>query len=378
MAKWFFLSLLLLAMLTLLPSLSFGLQAILTDDTYTSSASGANNFGNQVKLLVQGSRGSPPEKTSFLKFDLSVLPAGATGSDVGKATLRLFVNKVTKAGSFDVVRVIGDWDEENITGDTAPELGSVEADGVSVEVGDVLSYVKVDLTNLVKAWVDGVVANKGIAIVPNTEGINVSLDSKETKTTSHEASLSIALLLAQGAQGPTGPQGPKGDTGDPGPQGLQGPIGATGPMGPQGTKGDNGDPGPQGQMGPTGPQGSTGASGATGPQGVQGIQGPKGATGSTGPSGPQGPPGPAGTIDKSNLYAVKCSSMYECTCTNEEDFILTGGALCAWTVNPAYMDRLVVSYAEGDQYPHSWYAACLSTQVSSYPPAMISIWCVRP
>ena len=179
MARWFFLSLLLLAMLALLPSLSFGLQAILTGDTYTSSSSGTNNFGKQINLLVQGSPGSSTGKTSFLKFDLSVLPAGTAGNNVGKATLRLFVNKVTKAGAFDVVRVLGDWDENNINENTAPALGSVEADEVSVEKADVLSYVKVDLTNLVKSWVDGVVMNYGIAIVPNTEGIDVSFDSKE-------------------------------------------------------------------------------------------------------------------------------------------------------------------------------------------------------
>jgi hypothetical protein len=213
MARWFFLGLPLLAMLTLLPSLSFGLQAILTEDAYTSSTSGTNSFGKQINLLVQGSPDSHSGKRSFLKFDLSVLPAGTTGSNVGKATLRLFVNKVTKAGSFDVVRVTGDWDEELITDNTVPVLGSVEADGVSVEAVDVQSYLRVDLTNLVKGWVDGVVANHGIAIVPNTEGINVSFDSKENKTTSHETSLSIALQQTQGPQGPTGPQGPKGDKG---------------------------------------------------------------------------------------------------------------------------------------------------------------------
>ena len=251
-ARWFFLSLPLLAMLTLIPSLSFGQQAVLEDDTYTSSSSGANNFGKQITLLVQGSPGNPAGKRSFLKFDLSVLPAGTAGSHVGKATLRLFVNKVAKAGSFDVIRVMGDWDEKHITDNTVPVLGGIEAEGVPVETVDVFSYVGVDVTNLVKDWVDGVVANHGIAIVPNTEGIDVSFDSKENKTTSHEASLSIALEWTQGARGPTGPQGSKGDKGDKGDKGAVGPTG------------------PQGPTGPTGAQGPTGATGATGAQGPAG------------------------------------------------------------------------------------------------------------
>ena len=300
MARWFSLGLLLSAMLLLLPSLSFGLQALLADDSYTSSSSGASNFGKRINLLVQGSPGGPSGKRSFLKFDLSELPDGTTGSHVGKATLRLFVNKVTKAGSFDVVRVAGDWDESSITDNTAPAPGSVEAEGVSVEVEDVNSYIKVDLTNLVKDWMDGVVANNGIAIVPNMEGIDVSFDSKENKASSHEASLSIALQPLQGAQGATGPQGPKGDEGDTGPQGAMGPTGPTGPMGATGTQGPTGSTGPQGltgqtgARGPTGPQGIQGAIGPTGPAGPTGLVGATGTQGPTGPTGPQGLTGQTG------------------------------------------------------------------------------------
>ncbi len=288
------LSSLLFAILTFLPGLSFAQQAILTDDAFTSSASGAKNFGKQVNLLVQGAAGSSLEKRSFLKFDLSVLPAGATGSNVGTATLRLFVNKVAKAGSFDVMRVIGDWNEQTITDNAAPALGSVEADGVSVEAGDVQSFIKVDLTNLVKDWVDGVAVNHGIAIVPNTEGADVSFDSKENKTSSHEASLNIALEPLQGAQGPTGPQGLKGDKGDTGSQGPTGSQGAMGPTGPTGPQGPTGATGPTGAIGPTGPIGATGAQGSIGLTGAMGATGPQGPTGATGPPGATGPTGPIG------------------------------------------------------------------------------------
>jgi len=345
-------------MLALLPSFSFGLQAILTDDTYTSSSSGANNFGKQITLLVQGSPGNSPGKRSFLKFDLSVLPAGATGSNVGKATLRLFVNKVTKAGSFDVVRVAGDWDENNITDNTAPALGSVEADGVSVETADVLSYVKVDLTNLVKDWADGVFANHGIAIVPNTEGIDVSFDSKENKTTSHEASLSIALQGTGGIQGPTGPQGPKGDKGDTGPQGP------TGPTGPQGAQGATGPTGPQGPTGPTGPQGATGPSGPTGAQGL---------TGAVGATGPTGPTGPAGGFDESKMHWYSCQNVFTCDCPTGQ-LIISGGAVCATSSQALWYSHQTTIAAQ------RWLAGCTSVNppTTSTAPFRIIINCYKP
>ena len=62
-------ALLMLAVLPLWPTLSFaGVEAILTDDAYTSSSSPAKRFGNKKGLLVSGSM------RSFLKFNLATLP----------------------------------------------------------------------------------------------------------------------------------------------------------------------------------------------------------------------------------------------------------------------------------------------------------------
>ena len=308
---------------------------VIEDDAYTQTSTPNQNFGGNANLRVASGM------TSHLKFDLSSLPSGTSGSDISKVTLRLWVNTITTAGSFDVRRVTGAWSEGTVTGVTAPSLGAIDGSGIAVLAQDDASFVTVDLTAVVKDWLDGVLVNNGIALVANGAATNIRFDSKENGQTSHEPRLQIILkgpkglnwtgawnaatnyatgdavshnggswiarqantnvtpvegadwtIVAQkgdtGTTGATGPQGPTGPTGATGPQGPAGPQGQTGATGPQGTQG------PQGLDGPQGPVGPTGATGATGPPGPEGPQGSAGATGATGPAGPQGSVGPTG------------------------------------------------------------------------------------
>ena len=225
---------LLLAAVILLPNSSFAILAPLTDDTYTSSSSPASNFGGESVLRLSATT------TTFLKFDLTTLPGCAatcpTGSDVAKASLTVFVNKVNAPGSFDVKPVTGAWAEGTLTQAAAPALGAVEV--AAVPVGAPWEFVTVDVTGLVQDWLDGA-PNQGVALVPNGAGLSARLDSKENRITSHQAVLDIVLV---GPEGPTGPTGATGATG------------ATGGIGPASLV-----------PGPTGPTGPTGATGATGP-----------------------------------------------------------------------------------------------------------------
>ena len=66
-------------------------------DAYTNSGSPSTNYGAKTLLDVQSGT-----QTTFIQFDLSSLPAGFTGANISKATLKVFVNSVTTAGSFNV------------------------------------------------------------------------------------------------------------------------------------------------------------------------------------------------------------------------------------------------------------------------------------
>lgn len=259
-----------LASLALWPSPSHALTATLTDDTYVSFASQTKNFGAAPTLLVQGPR--PRGATTLLKFDLSALPGGTVGSDVLKATLRLWVTSVTTPGLFDVHTVKGGWSESVITAVSAPRLGSAEVSGVPVVMASRNSFVTVDLTEVVQDWLDQALANDGIALVPNAAGIAVAFDSKENTGTGHEPRLEITLRGVPGQPGPAGPAGAVGPTG---------PVGPPGPRGPSGPAGPAGLAGPAGPAGPPGQAGSAGTPGPPGPPGVTGAPGPPAAPGSS-------------------------------------------------------------------------------------------------
>jgi hypothetical protein len=233
------------SVLLLSPSFSYATQAVLTDDAFTNANSPNGVFGKAVTLNVNGT------STSFIKLDLSTLPAGTVGSDIEKATLRLFVTRVVADGAFDVVRVTDVWDEATLSANTIPSLGATEVPLVPVTSANVNDFVAIDLTALVQDWLDGVLDNNGVALV--TDGaINARFATKEDLRTSHEASLEITLTRLGGATGPTGADGPTGPTGDTGAAGATGSAGATGPTGAAGA------------TGPTGDTGTTGATGATG------------------------------------------------------------------------------------------------------------------
>ena len=285
-----------LVLLGLILSLAGNLYAdgTLKDDAYTQSGTPNQNFGGNANLRVAAG------VNSHLRFELSTLPAGISSNDIAKATLRLWVNTVTTAGSFDIRRISGTWNEATITSGTAPSLGSVEVVGIPIGAQDVDSFVTVDLTPLVKNWLDGLVPNNGLAIVANGVNINIRFDSKENGQTSHEPRLAIFLRGPKGLnfKGPWNSTtdyladdvvsfngsawiAKRSNTNATPVEGAdwtivaqKGDIGATGAAGSMGPQGPTGPSGPEGPPGPTGPMGAQGPIGPQGPSGSQGLSGP--------------------------------------------------------------------------------------------------------
>jgi len=259
-------------------------------DTNINLATPTQINGTATTLLVR-SPGSGGERHSFLYFDLGTLPPGIS---VSQATLRLWIAAVNDEGPIDVYPVLGPWDETTLSASGAPPL-DLAIGSFSVATGDQSQFVTVDVTNIVRGWMDGTIANFGIALLPTTaDPVRITLDSKESTGTSHSPELEVALT---GPQGPVGPQGTAGSAGPQGPQGPAGIDGPSGPVGPPGAQGPQGPDGPEGAQGPAGIEGTVGPMGPEGPQGPagpQGIQGEPGTTGPAGVTGPQGPPGPQG------------------------------------------------------------------------------------
>ena len=195
-------------------------------DAYTNSAAPTTNYGAATTLNVESTQ------TSYITFDLSSIPAGYTSANIAKASLKLYVNGVGTAGSFNVDYVEGAWNETTITASIPPTLGTTIAGSVSLTRSNVREYIIIDITTAVDAWLNGSQANDGIALVANGL-LSASFDSKENTTFSHPPELDI-VFLGNGAQGPPGPQGPEGSQGPQGVSGPMGPVGAQGPAGPVG------------------------------------------------------------------------------------------------------------------------------------------------
>jgi hypothetical protein len=294
------------------PVHALAVQGTLMDDSYTVSSGGqANNVqGAKATILVS------PTANGFFQFDLSTLPSGTTSADITKATLTLFASKVTTPGTFDVKLVTGAWNESTITGhNSAGLIGAPSITGVTIDAADFLQYVTIDLTDIVKFWVDGG-ANHGISLVANGP-LSVQFDAKESTATAHPAQLEIVSLTTGSSTGPTGPTGPIG------PAGPQGSAGAAGAQGPQGLKGDKGDKGDSGSPGDPGPVGAAGA---------QGLQGPKGD------SGPQGATGPAGLHERSPWHDTTTDYVENDVVTFDGSTWRCAVALCTTGLAPSLLN----------------------------------------
>src|SRR5208283_4666039 len=163
-------------------------------DAYTNTADPTTNYGSNVLLDVDGAT-----EIAYIQFNLSSIPAGVS---ISQATLKLYVNAVTKAGSFNVDYVNGAWTESKITASLAPALGTTIVSSVPITTASKNQYILINITPAVVAWLNGTQPNDGIALVANST-FNASFDSKENTTTSHPAELDI-VFAGSGGSGITG------------------------------------------------------------------------------------------------------------------------------------------------------------------------------
>lgn len=192
--------------LVLVASVSLA-QSALTDDAHTSTAPKAvdTNFGSNPNLTVSATG------STYIKFKVSsTLPAGTPGTDVAKATLKIYIGNVTNEGKIDVYQIASAWDESTITANNAPALGNLLVTTSQIGQDKRGKFLIIDLTSAVQAWLgdDGQGTNGspnyGVALVVHPidqttpELASISIDSKENSQTSHEPALSVVLQNGAG------------------------------------------------------------------------------------------------------------------------------------------------------------------------------------
>ncbi len=179
-------------LLGLAPAGAHTLRAI--EDTFISLAAAGANFGAESKLIVQsaeiGKAGG--ETRAFVRFDLSALPDGVQDTDVESATLRLWVNRVEEPGSIDLHFVLDEWEENALTAE--PILTTVPVGAFSIGAEDGSGFVEVDVTELVRHWLDDPELNFGLALAPRrSDAIGVSMDSREVPETDRRMTIEVKL-----------------------------------------------------------------------------------------------------------------------------------------------------------------------------------------
>src|SRR5215212_49507 len=123
----------------------------------------SSNLGSDASLVVGAGVSVPTAQThaSFLRFDLSDLPPSITGTEIARATLRLWVSSIGASGTLYVVPVLTPWSERTITGVTTPLLGASDV-GVSIGANAAQSFISIDVTRHVRDWRDGMLVNNGL------------------------------------------------------------------------------------------------------------------------------------------------------------------------------------------------------------------------
>jgi len=160
-------------------------EGVVVGDAYVNSAHPSVNYGSLSNLYVNSNG------TALIQFDLSALPSGTTASQIGSATLKLYVNRVNTSGLVSVQPVAGAWSESTVTYATLPSLDSTVASFTPATAGQ---FIVIDMTSLVQSWLTTPSSNYGIAL--STTSGDVSFDSKENDETGHAAPTTLAFVCA--------------------------------------------------------------------------------------------------------------------------------------------------------------------------------------
>ncbi len=181
--------------------------------------------GTSAGTLTVRDVGGGGHRRAYIRFGTEPLPDAMTGEAIAKATLRLWIDKVFTVGEVDLHLVTEDWSELDLGDGPTPSVGTPFAT-IAIEAADRSNYLLIDITDVVRDWIDGNVENFGIAISPRHVALSIS--SKETGVSGHSPEIEVVTALALGGSSGSGTTGPAGPAGPPGSTGATGTTGPTG------------------------------------------------------------------------------------------------------------------------------------------------------
>ncbi|WP_026896099.1 DNRLRE domain-containing protein [Clostridiisalibacter paucivorans] len=152
-------------------------------DAYISSYYPNQNFGTDDFLFISRFESDEDVYRSLLQFNLNNLsnfipPASTIMS--GELELNVFRNESPIEGtSVKVFRLLGDFQENNITWNNQPLFSETE-DGSKTIFPETFGSFTIDITNLAKGWYDGSIPNNGLILLGDeTQNSLLAFRSKE-------------------------------------------------------------------------------------------------------------------------------------------------------------------------------------------------------
>ena len=145
----------------------------LTPSDDASVRDGINGVNENASWLDVFDSNSIPRHT-FIKFDLSDHSDDLIGDDISSATLRVYIQRVLRAGEVTFAIPNVDWDEGSLTGNDYPTSFSNSSYATAdIKTSDKADYLEIDITDIAQDWFDGG-GNYGVAILP-TSGDNARI-----------------------------------------------------------------------------------------------------------------------------------------------------------------------------------------------------------
>jgi len=159
-------------------------EALLLQDSYVDYENPTTTYGDSGDLRV--SKNKFGSIRAFLKFSTATLPPGTVASDIKQARLRLWVNSSTEpcgsciagvdvppaVGSITLIPVTSEWSESSLNEANIANLNFGLPQHEGVMITGIGSFVGIDVTDWVQAWLDETLTNEG-----GTEGVSLRISA---------------------------------------------------------------------------------------------------------------------------------------------------------------------------------------------------------
>ena len=194
--------------LGLMSAIAHSLTLNVTDDT--SSTLNANRDLENGSLTVRGRSTAANATGSYLSFSLANVPNSLEGQDIEKAVLRLWLEEVSRGGSLKLEVIETTWNESNARYGSLPITSFSKK--IRVNKSQQKNFIYVDLTEVVRIWIDNPASNFGVALLPDKNKFFGTFSSKESGF-GQSAQIEVALSATRGPRGLKGAKGARGAKG---------------------------------------------------------------------------------------------------------------------------------------------------------------------